>query len=103
MSGYLGGVIVILSINIILAYAIFLPVASGQLNLGGAAFQAVGAYAAGFLATSYEFLLVAPALLVAMLPSPAAWSRCSSPLSSCERRAFISFSRLSPFPNPSAA
>ena len=54
MSGYLGGVLVILSLNIILAYAIFLPVASGQLNLGGAAFQAVGAYAAGYFSTTYD-------------------------------------------------
>lgn len=53
MSGYLGGVLVILCINVVLAYAVFLPVAAGQLNLGGAAFQAVGAYATGYLATNY--------------------------------------------------
>lgn len=49
MSGYLAGIIAILSINVIFAYGIFLAVASGQLNLGGAGFQAVGAYAAGWL------------------------------------------------------
>ena len=54
MSGYLGGVLVILCINIILAYAVFLPVATGQLNLGGAAFQAVGAFATGYLAPNYD-------------------------------------------------
>ena len=32
MSGYVGGVLVILCINVILAYAVFLPVAAGQLN-----------------------------------------------------------------------
>ena len=52
MSGYLAGIIAILSINIIFAYGIFLAVASGQLNLGGAGFQAVGAYAAGLLSAS---------------------------------------------------
>lgn len=66
MSGYLGGVIVILSLNVILAYAIFLPVASGQLNLGGAAFQAVGAYTAGLLSTSYD-LPVGPSLALSVV------------------------------------
>ena len=40
MSGYWAGIITILAINIIFAYGIFLPVATGQLNLGGAGFQA---------------------------------------------------------------
>lgn len=66
MSGYFGGVIVILSLNVILAYAIFLPVASGQLNLGGAAFQAVGAYTAGFVSTSYD-LSVGTSLVLSIL------------------------------------
>jgi len=51
MSGYWAGILTILAINIIFAYAIFLPVASGQLNLGGAGFQATGAYAAAYIAT----------------------------------------------------
>lgn len=49
MSGYWAGILTILAINIIFAYGIFLPVASGQLNLGGAGFQATGAYAAAYL------------------------------------------------------
>ncbi|SIQ45030.1 amino acid/amide ABC transporter membrane protein 2, HAAT family [Rhizobium sp. RU35A] len=49
MSGYWTGILTILSINVIMAYAIFLPVATGQLNLGGAGFQALGAYTAAFL------------------------------------------------------
>ena len=49
MSGYWSGIISILAINIIFAYGIFLPVATGQLNLGGAGFQALGAYTAGYL------------------------------------------------------
>ncbi len=53
MSGYLDGMAVILALNVILAYAVFLPVATGQLNLGGAAFQAVGAYAAAYISTQY--------------------------------------------------
>ena len=53
MSGYWAGILTILAINIIFAYGIFLPVASGQLNLGGAGFQATGAYAAAYIATQF--------------------------------------------------
>jgi branched-chain amino acid transport system permease protein len=50
MSGYLSGTLAILCINLIFAYGIFVPAAAGQINLGGAGFQAIGAYAAGWLA-----------------------------------------------------
>ncbi len=53
MSGYWAGIITILAINIIFAYGIFLPVATGQLNLGGAGFQATGAYTAAYLSSVY--------------------------------------------------
>jgi branched-chain amino acid transport system permease protein len=53
MSGYWAGIITILAINIIFAYGIFLPVATGQLNLGGAGFQATGAYTAAYLSSAY--------------------------------------------------
>lgn len=53
MSGYLSGVIAILGINVIFAYGIFVTAAAGQLNLGGAGFQAIGAYGAAIL--SLEF------------------------------------------------
>ncbi|WP_051294478.1 branched-chain amino acid ABC transporter permease [Gemmobacter nectariphilus] len=52
MSGYWAGILSILAVNIIFAYAIFIPVATGQLNLGGAGFQAIGAYTAAFLSAS---------------------------------------------------
>jgi branched-chain amino acid transport system permease protein len=54
MSGYWAGILSILAINVILAYAVFMPVATGQLNLGGAGFQAVGAYTAGYLSVNYQ-------------------------------------------------
>ena len=47
MGGYVEGIIAILCINLIFAYGVFLTAASGQLNLGGAGFQALGAYVAG--------------------------------------------------------
>lgn len=53
MGGYWAGILSILAINVIFAYGVFLPVATGQLNLGGAGFQAVGAYATGYLAATY--------------------------------------------------
>jgi len=49
MSGYASGIIAILCINLIFAYAIFVTAAAGQLNLGGAGFQAIGGYAAATL------------------------------------------------------
>ena len=66
MSGYWAGILSILAINIIFAYGIFLPVATGQLNLGGAGFQAVGAYTAAFLSAEYG-LPVTATIGVAML------------------------------------
>lgn len=54
MSGYMAGILSLLAINIIFAYGIFLAVATGQLNLGGAGFQAAGAYAAAYLSSTYD-------------------------------------------------
>lgn len=54
MSGYMAGILAILAINVVFAYGIFLSVASGQLNLGGAGFQAAGAYAAGWLSMQFD-------------------------------------------------
>ena len=51
MSGYLEGVLVLLAINVVYAYAAFLPIAAGQLNLGVAGFAAVGGYASAYLST----------------------------------------------------
>ena len=52
--GYLEGIIAILCINLIFAYGVFLTAASGQLNLGGGGFQALGAYIAGVCSNSLE-------------------------------------------------
>ncbi len=63
MSGYMEGILAILAINIVFAYGIYLSVATGQLNLGGAGFQALGAYAAGYL--SAELMAPIPVTLLA--------------------------------------
>ncbi len=51
MSGYFSGILAILCINLIFAYGIFVPAAAGQINLGGAGFQAIGAYGTAWLST----------------------------------------------------
>jgi branched-chain amino acid transport system permease protein len=53
MSGYLEGVLVLLAINVILAYAAFLPIVAGQLNLGVAGFMATGAYISAYLTNAH--------------------------------------------------
>jgi len=55
MSGYASGLIAIMGINVIFAYGIYLTAAAGQLNLGGAGFQAIGAYAAAILSIELGF------------------------------------------------
>lgn len=54
MSGYLNGLLALLCIDVMFAYGVFLPVMTGQLNLGGAGFQALGGYVAAWLAATYD-------------------------------------------------
>ena len=71
MSGYLSGVLAVLCINLIFAYAIFVTAAAGQINLGGAGFQAIGAYATAWLGTVYGLpiwaLLLAATVLTGLV------------------------------------
>jgi branched-chain amino acid transport system permease protein len=52
MSGYHESLLVLLGINVVFAYAAFLPLAAGQLNLGLAGFAAIGAYGSGFMSSN---------------------------------------------------
>ena len=56
MSGELEGLLVILSLNTIYAYGVFLAASSGQLNLGAAGFVTLGAYASGYLTNNFDGL-----------------------------------------------
>jgi branched-chain amino acid transport system permease protein len=47
--GELSAILAILCINVIYAYGVYLPAASGQLNLGAAGFITIGAYAGAWL------------------------------------------------------
>lgn len=53
MSGYLSGLVAMLAINVIVAYAVFIPASAGLLNLGAAGFVLLGAYTAGALSSLY--------------------------------------------------
>src|SRR4029077_17863547 len=55
-------------INVVLAYAAFLPMAAGQLNLGVAGFAAIGGYGLGFISNNS----LVPALLAIPLGGLAA-------------------------------
>jgi branched-chain amino acid transport system permease protein len=55
VSGYLGGLVAILSLNVILGYAVFLPTSVGIISLGTAGFSAIGAYLAAYLNAEYGF------------------------------------------------
>ena len=56
MSGELEGLLVILCLNAIYAYGVFLPAASGQLNLGAAGFITLGAYCSAWLNSGIDGL-----------------------------------------------
>ncbi len=67
MSGYVEAQLVILCLSTIYAYGIFLPAASGQLNLGAAGFITLGAYAsAWFNSADGPGLPIAVSIVLAM-------------------------------------
>jgi branched-chain amino acid transport system permease protein len=63
MSGYQEGLLVILCLNVIAAYAVYLPLAAGQLNLGSAGFMAVGAYAAAYLTNEMNWSIASAVVI----------------------------------------
>lgn len=73
MSGYLETVLALLAINTVLAYAAFLPMVAGQLNLGVAAFVAIGAYSSGWLSQTQGLPPAAAALCGAGVATLLGW------------------------------
>jgi branched-chain amino acid transport system permease protein len=63
MTGYAEGVLVLLAINTVLAYAAFLPMAAGQLNLGVAGFAAIGGYVSAYVSNNSEISAVVAILI----------------------------------------
>lgn len=53
MSGYVEGILVILLLNVIFAYAVYWPLAAGQLNLGVAGFVGIGAYVSAYASNEF--------------------------------------------------
>ena len=73
MSGYLESVLVLLAINTILAYAAFLPMVAGQLNLGVAAFVAIGAYSGGYVSQTYGWHPIVAAFAAILVAAVIGW------------------------------
>lgn len=63
MSGYFASILVLLAINIVFAYAAFLPMVAGQLNLGIAGFAAIGGYVSAYLSGQMQIPAVMAILL----------------------------------------
>ena len=55
MSGYTAAILTLLAINLIAAYAAWLPLAAGQVTLGTAGFMATGAYSAAVLSNEFDW------------------------------------------------
>jgi branched-chain amino acid transport system permease protein len=66
VSGYLSGILAIFMINLIMAYAVFLPAAAGIINLGIAGFMAIGAYLEAYLnaATGLPMIVTVPTVVL---------------------------------------
>jgi branched-chain amino acid transport system permease protein len=67
MGGYWESILIILAINVILAYAAFLPLSAGQLNLGIAGFMAIGAYVSAWCSNEYKMAAVLACMVGALL------------------------------------
>jgi len=59
MSGYLAGILATYFINLIIAYAVFLPASAGIINLGVAGFVAIGAYTSAWLSNELGLPVIA--------------------------------------------
>jgi branched-chain amino acid transport system permease protein len=73
VNGYLGGVLAIFAINVLLAYSVYLPAATGMLNLGAAGFMAVGAYVSATLDTKAHLPLWTCVLSATMVTALIGW------------------------------
>jgi branched-chain amino acid transport system permease protein len=62
MNAYVSGLVAQVGLNTILAYSVYVILATGQLSLGNAGFMAIGAYTVAFL-TVDRHVGLAPALL----------------------------------------
>ncbi len=63
MSVYLEGIMVLMGVNILMAFSAYIIMATGQLSLGNAGFMAIGAYCSGYFTVTLGWPLL-PSLLV---------------------------------------
>ena len=67
MSGYASGVLAIYLINVVIAYAVFLPASAGVINLGSAGFMALGAYCSAYLNATFALPVALTMSIAALL------------------------------------
>lgn len=74
IGGYWEGILVILAINVILAYSAFLPLSAGQLNLGIAGFMAIGAYVSAWFSNEYGVFAIGASLIGSLVAGALAFA-----------------------------
>lgn len=62
-SSYQEGILILLGINILLGWSVYLPMTTGQASIGNAGFMAIGAYVSSLLTLNWGWALL-PAILV---------------------------------------
>jgi len=62
-SSYQEGILILLGINILLGWSVYLPMTTGQASIGNAGFMAIGAYVSSLLTLNFGWALL-PAILV---------------------------------------
>lgn len=63
LSSYQEGILILLGINILLGWSVYLPMMTGQASIGNAGFMAIGAYVSSLLTLNYAWPLL-PAILI---------------------------------------
>lgn len=63
LSSYQEGILILLGINILLGWSVYLPMMTGQVSIGNAGFMAIGAYISSLLTLNYAWPLL-PAILI---------------------------------------
>jgi len=67
VSIYLKGVLVLMGLNILMAYSAYVIMATGQLSLGNAGFMAIGAFCSGYLTVTVGLPTPVAIVLAAVL------------------------------------
>ena len=69
LSSYQEGVLILLGINILLGWSVYLPITTAQASIGNAGFMAIGAYISSYLTLNSGFPLFVAVLIGGMVAS----------------------------------